>query len=116
MLATAPDVPGAEFLAEVSRVVGERAVASYSGAEALAEINAAGVTKAAALTEWCAERGIDAADVWAFGDMPNDLAMLAWAGRSFAVANAHPDVFAIATDRCGSNDDDGVAEVLERLL
>ena len=44
--------------------------------------------------------------------MPNDLPMLRWAGRSFAVANAHPDVLAAATDRTGSNDDDGVARVL----
>ncbi|CPU64621.1 phosphatase yitU [Mycobacteroides abscessus] len=44
--------------------------------------------------------------------MPNDLPMLRWAGRSFAVANAHPDVLAAATDRTVSNDDDGVARVL----
>jgi hydroxymethylpyrimidine pyrophosphatase-like HAD family hydrolase len=35
------------------------------------------VSKATTLAELCAERGIDAADVIAFGDMPNDLAMLA---------------------------------------
>jgi len=54
--------------------------------------------------------------VVAFGDMPNDLPMLAWAGRSVAVANAHPEVLALADEVTASNDDDGVALVLERLI
>ena len=52
----------------------------------------------------------------AFGDMPNDLAMLRWAGRAVAVANAHPDVVAAADEVTASNDEAGVARVLERLL
>lgn len=51
----------------------------------------------------------------AFGDYPNDLPMLAWAGRAVAVANAHPDVLAAATEVTASNDEDGVAAVLEML-
>ena len=97
-------------------VVGDRAVVSYSGATGLAEISAAGVTKAAALGDWCATHGIDSADVIAFGDMPNDLPMLTWAGRSFGVANAHPDVLAMVDEVCASNDEHGVAQVLEALL
>jgi hydroxymethylpyrimidine pyrophosphatase-like HAD family hydrolase len=41
--------------------------------------------------------------------------MLAWAGRSVAVANAHPEVIAEADEVTASNDEDGVAVVLERL-
>jgi hydroxymethylpyrimidine pyrophosphatase-like HAD family hydrolase len=52
----------------------------------------------------------------AFGDMPNDLPMIVWAGTSFAVANAHPEVRAAADQVCPTNDEDGVAQVLERLL
>jgi hypothetical protein len=74
------------------------------------------VTKASALGEWCAARGINSADVFAFGDMPNDLPMLAWSGRSFGVANAHPDVLDTVDEVCASNDDDGVAQVLEAVL
>jgi hypothetical protein len=88
---------------------------SHSGADGLLEISSDGTSKASALA-WVAEqRGIDAADVWAFGDSPNDLPMLAWAGRSYAVANAHPSVLAEATHRCGSHTQDGVAQVLEAL-
>jgi len=59
--------------------------------------------------------GIDAAQVIAFGDMPNDLPMLLWAARGVAVANAHPDVLAAVREITASNDEDGVARVLERL-
>ncbi len=100
------------FFARVREAVGERAHLAYSGAAGLAELLAPAVTKDAALARWCARLGVDARDVWAFGDMPNDLPMLRWAGRSFAVANAHPDVLAAATDRTAANDDDGVAAVL----
>jgi len=44
------------------------------------------------LTTLCRELGVPAAEVIAFGDMPNDLPMLAWAGRSYAMANAHQSV------------------------
>jgi hydroxymethylpyrimidine pyrophosphatase-like HAD family hydrolase len=42
--------------------------------------------------------------------------MFIWAGHSVAVANAHPDVLAAADEVTASNDDDGVALVLERLF
>ncbi|TWP33327.1 HAD family hydrolase [Leekyejoonella antrihumi] len=104
-----------EFLERVAQVVGDRAVVAFSGVGGLAEISAVGVTKAAALQDWCRELGVAASDVWAFGDMPNDLPMLAWAGTAYAVRNAHPDVLKVADRVCAANDDDGVAEVIERL-
>jgi hydroxymethylpyrimidine pyrophosphatase-like HAD family hydrolase len=54
--------------------------------------------------------------VVAFGDMPNDVEMLTWAGRSYAMGNAHPDVLAAASGRTVGNNEDGVAVVIERLL
>ena len=116
LLGRHPSMSEAEFLERVADVVGTRGIVAYSGAGGLAEISAPGVTKAAGLESWCADLGLDAADVWAFGDMPNDLPMIAWAGTSFAVANAHPDVLAAADHVCPSNDEDGVAQVLERLV
>jgi hydroxymethylpyrimidine pyrophosphatase-like HAD family hydrolase len=64
----------------------------------------------------CADLGVDASQVVAVGDQPNDLPMLEWAGRSYAVANAHPEVLAAVDHVTASNDDDGVAQVLESLL
>jgi hydroxymethylpyrimidine pyrophosphatase-like HAD family hydrolase len=98
---------------ELAAVVGELAIVADSGAPGLGEITGPGITKATTLAGWAAERGIDAADVWAVGDAPNDLSMLGWAGTSFAMANAHPSVLAAATRRCASNADDGVADLLD---
>jgi hypothetical protein len=90
---------------------------TYSDASAtLLEMSAAGVSKGSGLAALCAARGIDAADVIAFGDMPNDLSMLTWAGRSYAMGNAHPEVAAAADELTLTNEQDGVAVVLERLL
>lgn len=116
LLGRHPDLVESEFLAAVAAVVGHRGIVAYSGAGGLAEISAPGVTKAAALEQWCSDLGVHASQVWAFGDMPNDLPMITWAGTSFAVANAHPDVIAAADHVCPSNDEDGVAQMLESVL
>jgi hydroxymethylpyrimidine pyrophosphatase-like HAD family hydrolase len=116
LLARSPSTPPGEFLRLVEEVVGESAVVAFSGATGLAEISAAGVTKAAVLADYCADLSIVADAVWAFGDMPNDVPMLAWAGTSFAVANGHPDAREAADHACPANDDDGVAVVLEGML
>jgi Cof subfamily protein (haloacid dehalogenase superfamily) len=103
------------LLAAARAVVGEDvATLTHSSREGLLEISAAGVSKATTLAAVCAEHGRDAADVVAFGDMPNDLPMLAWAGHAVAVANAHPEVLEAADEVTATNDEDGVALVLER--
>ena len=95
--------------------VGDLATATWT-VDGLMEISAAGVTKGVALARLCALRGVDPDDVIAFGDMPNDLPMLAWAGTSYAVANAHPSVRQAADHVAPANDDDGVASVLSELF
>lgn len=78
------------------------------------EIHAAGVSKVATLAALCDQWGVTAAEVAAFGDMPNDLPLLRWAGLAVAVANAHPNLLAVAHEVTASNDEDGVARVLGR--
>jgi len=89
---------------------------THSGGAGLIELSAAAVTKAGALAELCRRWGVTAEEVIAFGDMPNDGPMLRWAGQSWAVANAHPEARAAATDVTASNDEDGVARILEGLF
>lgn len=108
-----PRLSQEDLYALVKGVCGEDATATISG-EVLVEISAAGVTKAYALAALCDEIGVDSQAVLAFGDMPNDIPMLEWAGRGVAVENAHPDVIAVADEVTGANDDDGVAAALER--
>jgi Cof subfamily protein (haloacid dehalogenase superfamily) len=102
------------ILAVAREVAGEGATVVLSGDQAV-EVTAVGVNKAAGLAELAEELGIEAQHVVAFGDYPNDVPMLAWAGRGIAVANAHAEVLAIADEVTASNDEDGVALVLEQL-
>jgi hydroxymethylpyrimidine pyrophosphatase-like HAD family hydrolase len=95
-------------------VIGDRATPTWS-VPGLVEISAVGVTKGWRLREVCMSLGIDAADVVAFGDMPNDLDMMGWAGTSYAMANGHESVRSAATHVAPTNDQDGVAHVLSEL-
>jgi hydroxymethylpyrimidine pyrophosphatase-like HAD family hydrolase len=108
----------ADALLERAReVAGHLAELTHSNSsDGLLEISAAGVSKASTLERLCRKRGFGPEDVLAFGDMPNDVPMLRWAGRSVAVANAHPDVLATAQTHTASNDEGGVAIVLERVF
>jgi hypothetical protein len=81
------------------------------------EILPPGVDKASGLAVVAAALGVDPADVLVFGDMPNDIPMFEWAGWArVAVANAHPAVLELADEVTLSNDEDGVAIWLDRLL
>jgi hydroxymethylpyrimidine pyrophosphatase-like HAD family hydrolase len=99
----------------VEEAVGDLATPTWS-MPGLVEISAAGVTKATALAALAEELGVEAAEVIAFGDMPNDVPMLTWAGQAYAVANAHPEAQAAAGQLAPANDDDGVASVLAGLF
>ncbi|MDF5753007.1 HAD hydrolase family protein [Spongiactinospora sp. TRM90649] len=111
-LTVAPD----HLLSAVHGVVGHLVTATHSsGGDGIIEMSARDVTKASALATLAGRHGITADQAVAFGDMPNDLPMLAWAGTSYAVANAHPGVLAAVDHVTAANDDDGVAVVLERL-
>jgi Cof subfamily protein (haloacid dehalogenase superfamily) len=104
------------FWAETERLVGHLVTTTWSSVGALVEISAAGVTKASTLALLCEELGVTPEEVVAFGDMPNDLPMLEWAGTAYAMANGHPSVVEVADRTAPSNEDDGVAAVLEELF
>ncbi|MFE3164576.1 HAD-IIB family hydrolase [Streptomyces sp. NPDC059224] len=116
ILAYHPDLDPDAFLTLARLAVGDRANVTRSSPSALLEISGPGVSKASTLALECAERGISHGEVVAFGDMPNDVEMLTWAGRSYAMGNAHPDVIAAASGRTVANNEDGVAVVIEQLL
>jgi HAD superfamily hydrolase (TIGR01484 family) len=114
MLVKDYSIPSEELREVTAEVVGDRATPTWS-VPGLVEISAVGVTKGWRLREVCAALGVDAADVVAFGDMPNDLDMMGWAGTSYAMANGHASVRAAATHVAPANDEDGVAHVLSEL-
>jgi Cof subfamily protein (haloacid dehalogenase superfamily) len=119
------DQPAAKLLirageASASLAVAARAVAddqvhvTYSTDAGLLEVAAAGVDKGATLDRLARQWGVTPAEAVAFGDMPNDLEMLTWAGRGVAMGNGHPDIKAVADEVAPEHHRDGVAAVLER--
>ncbi len=104
------------FLTHARRVLHGRVEVTRSMAVPLLEMSAAGVSKASALAAYAAELGIERHEVAAVGDMPNDVAMLAWAGEAYAVEGSHPDALATAPHRVAPAERDGVAELLEQLI
>jgi HAD superfamily hydrolase (TIGR01484 family) len=106
-----------ELLAFAQRVVPpDLATVTQAGLDYV-EICPSGVDKGTGLSVVAEAVGVDPSDVLVFGDMPNDLPMFAWAGWGrVAVANAHPSLLAVADDVTLTNDQDGVAVYLDRLL
>lgn len=72
--------------------------------------------KAEALRALVASWRMEMADVVAFGDDTNDVEMVRDSGLGVAMSNAVPEVKAVADRITTSNDEDGVAMVLDALL
>jgi len=109
--------PAPEGMAKrVRSIVDGLAGVTHSMDESFLELSRPDVHKASTLERLVAKSGIAAPDVVAFGDMPNDIEMIMWAGLGVAVGNAHPLVVEVADEVTASNDDDGVALVVERML
>lgn len=115
LLARLPGTDLDAVLVEAQRLAAGDAEVTLTG-NAFVEFMAAGVSKHAALEEVSAAMGVPRAAVVAFGDHVTDVGMLRWAGLGVAPANAHPAALEAADEVTASNDDDGVALVLERLL
>ena len=80
------------------------------------EIIQPGINKGTGLARLAAHYGIAREQVMAFGDYWNDAEMLEWAGESFAMENAVPEIRARAKYIAPSNAEDGVARIIEELL
>ncbi|MGZ8686962.1 MAG: HAD family hydrolase [Gaiellaceae bacterium] len=115
LLARLPSADLEHVLAVATELAGADASTTLAG-DVFVELAAPGVGKDAALAQIAGDRGIAAGEVVAFGDQLTDVGMLVWAGLGVAVANAHASALAAADEITASNDDDGVALVLERLF
>lgn len=104
-----------DLFVAVESAAGTQAVASYSGLPFI-ELAAGQVTKATALSLLAEDLKLDASEVATFGDNHNDLPMLQWAGRSYAMANATEDAKQAADQVIEANDQDGLAIKIEELL
>jgi hydroxymethylpyrimidine pyrophosphatase-like HAD family hydrolase len=81
------------------------------------EILPAQTDKGTALVKTAGLLGVERGEVLAIGDSMNDEAMIRWAGTGVAMANGDERIKNIAdlvTEK--TNDDDGVAEVIEKYV
>ena len=74
------------------------------------------INKGQGIRDICAVLGIDPSEVISFGDAANDIPMLREAGMGVAMGNAAEAVMAAANMVTLSNNDDGIAVALEKLL
>lgn len=82
----------------------------------LLNITTCQASKPSALDKLLTPKGILLEEVIAFGDDMPDVGMLKECGISIAVANALPQVKSVCSYQTASNDEDGVAVVLEQVL
>ena len=104
------------FLAEAQRLSRGRLEVTHSSTHVLLEFGPGGVTKATALADLVASFGLAQADVVAVGDMPNDVAMLDWAGVGLAVLEGHASARSAADHEVPGPSDDGVGRVLRAMM
>ncbi len=116
LLARHEDLGPQDYWDAAEAAVGHLLTITWSSSSTLLEMSAAAVTKASTLALLAADLGVEPEHVIAFGDMPNDLPMLEWAGTSYAMADAHPSVIHAAQHVAGGHDDDGVAHALAKVF
>ncbi len=80
------------------------------------EVTQQGIDKAASLDRLAQRLNISASEIIAVGNASNDLSMIEYAGLGVWVDNVTPDLRDKAQVIVASNNDDGVAEVVERFL
>ncbi|MCX4916344.1 HAD family hydrolase [Streptomyces sp. NPDC060011] len=110
-----PTMSDDELASAARGVVGSLATVTMSGPGTV-ELQPCGVTKATGLALAATHLGLTPSATLAFGDMPNDIPMFDWAAHGVAMANAHPELKAVADEVTLSNEDDGIAVVLERIF
>ncbi|MFC9116673.1 HAD family hydrolase [Streptomyces sp. NPDC057092] len=110
-----PELSSDELAEAAERTAGGFVTVVMAG-EGIVELLPLGLSKATGLSLAARRLGVKAAETIAFGDMPNDIPMFAWSGHGVAMANAHRELRAVADEVTASNEEDGIAVVLERLL
>ncbi|MFC8360355.1 HAD family hydrolase [Streptomyces griseorubiginosus] len=110
-----PELTDDELADAAVRAAGGFVSVAMAG-QGIVELLPLGLSKATGLSLAARRLGLKAVDTIAFGDMPNDIPMFAWASYGVAMADAHEELKAVADEVTSSNEEDGIAVVLERML
>ena len=114
LLIRASSMRSGDMAARMRAAVDGRAAITFSTDNGLIEIAQPGIDKASGLRILADIASLSTDAVVAFGDMPNDIEMLRWAGHGVAMANAHPDARRAADEVTTGNENEGVGRVLAR--
>jgi len=117
LLIRAP-IPTPDLMALAAPAVGDRLTVTFSCVTELGflEVSPPGISKASALRQVLADLGVPASDVAAFGDMPNDLAMLDLVGHPFVMSNGHDLLKQRGFPICGHHDDSAFGTTVTEIL
>jgi hypothetical protein len=112
--------PMDEFAEDLKTAMGERIQlfkTRYRSVD-LTILDALSVTasKGASLSAIAKKHNIDREEVMAIGDNHNDLTMLRYAGIGVVMANAEDELKQLGFELTSSNEEDGVAEAIEKHL
>ena len=110
-----PSSTSEEFSALVERI-GLHGVSYAVGYSAWLDLAPDGVSKASALEQVRRQLGVEPHRTVAVGDQRNDIEMLRWAARGYAMGQAPPEVVEVADRVTGTVDEDGLAEALDEVL
>ncbi|MEU9370036.1 Cof-type HAD-IIB family hydrolase [Streptomyces avermitilis] len=110
-----PDVDEDELACTARQLMGDVVTVVHS-VKGMVEVLPPGTDKGTGVARAARLLGFTGMDTIAFGDMPNDIPLLAWAAHGVAVGNGHHELRAMADEVAPANDEDGVATVLERLF
>ena len=111
------DSRGPEFFSGIIphvKQMGELSITSSSSDNI--EINAAKAQKGPALMDYAQAKGIKREETAAIGDNLNDESMISMAGVGVAMGNAVLDIKNIATFITRTNNEDGVAAAIDRII
>jgi len=116
LLAREPQMRSEQMAELLISAVGDLAEVTFSTSNGLIELSVPQTHKASGLARLAELSGLPTEAVIAFGDMPNDIEMLRWASHGAAMAHGHPAAIAAADEVAPTNNDDGVAKVLNRYF
>jgi hypothetical protein len=103
------------YMKELQKLLGSRANVMRSESFFI-EITARGIDKAGTLKRVIGPVGVSQSNTICCGDAFNDISMVEYAGIGVAMGNAKPEVKEVADYITASNEEDGIAEVVERFL
>lgn len=115
LLMMAPPEQVAQMLTEAQAIFG-KSVALTSSKPYFLEVNPPLATKGHALSVCAEEMGFPLSQCMAFGDSLNDVSMLRAAGIGVCMGNGREDVKQMGFAGCGTNQEDGVARYIQRML